>query len=242
MTTSFEKYSDILFDAYQCNPILSNTTSNKKILEEIFQDCQVTTNNILFVGFSPWIFSLNNCEIYVTEISQHVQDALTQQGIKFTYIVLSELIEKQFNVVVAIDEYFTFVQSDQEQRFKIKQLSSMAKDCIVTSLSDYKNQDLKDKEFSHPVTIYDSNSKKIFFEHYEYSTRDRSTSVSTSYIIDDSGVAVIGPFDRRVLYFKQLAKFSIDSGAKSFLVHKQLMHKSMIKKNYEHIIIIKFSS
>jgi hypothetical protein len=51
---------------------------------------------------------------------------------------------------------------------------------------------------------------------------------------------VTGLFARRSMYFKQMAKFSIDAGAKEFYVHKNLMYKSLIKKNYEHVISISF--
>ena len=49
-----------------------------------------------------------------------------------------------------------------------------------------------------------------------------------------------GPYNRRSMFFKQMAKFSIDAGAKEFYVHKNLMYKSLIKKNYEHVISISF--
>jgi len=53
-------------------------------------------------------------------------------------------------------------------------------------------------------------------------------------------VKITGPFARRSMFFKQMAKFSIDAGAKEFYVHKNLMYKSLIKKNYEHVISISF--
>jgi hypothetical protein len=141
--------------------------------------------------------------------------------------------------VVATDEYFTFASDDNEQTVMVNQLIALAKDFIVTTLKDYKNQDFKEKEFSYPVMVHDTSSKKIFFEHYEYETNDRNSYLGTNYIVDDESVMVVGPFTRRAMYFKQLAKFSLDAGAKNFLVHKNLMHKSIIKKNYEHIISIK---
>ncbi|NBW58034.1 hypothetical protein EBR43_09720, partial [bacterium] len=62
-----------------------------------------------------------------------------------------------------------------------------------------------------------------------------------TYAISDH-LETYGPFARRNMYFKQLAKFSMDAGAENFYVHKNLMYKSLIKKNYEHIITIKFGS
>jgi hypothetical protein len=51
-----------------------------------------------------------------------------------------------------------------------------------------------------------------------------------------------GPFARRAMFFKQLAKFSHDAGAVGYNVHKNLMYKSLIKKNYEHVISIRFDN
>jgi len=51
-----------------------------------------------------------------------------------------------------------------------------------------------------------------------------------------------GIYNRRTLFFKQLAKFTMDAGASNFLVHKNLMYKSLIKKNYEHVISIHFEN
>jgi hypothetical protein len=55
-----------------------------------------------------------------------------------------------------------------------------------------------------------------------------------------SSLETYGVFQRRTMFFKQLAKFSMDNGAVNFLVHKNLMYKSLIKKNYEHVVSIQF--
>jgi hypothetical protein len=60
------------------------------------------------------------------------------------------------------------------------------------------------------------------------------------YDMQGNDVKITGPFARRSMFFKQMAKFSIDAGAKEFYVHKNLMYKSLIKKNYEHVISISF--
>jgi hypothetical protein len=48
-------------------------------------------------------------------------------------------------------------------------------------------------------------------------------------------------FNCRQMFFKQCAKFSIDAGAQDFLIHKNIMYKSLIKKNYEHVISMRFA-
>lgn len=241
MTTAFEKYGDILFDAWMIDQRqVNHTDKNPHLLVDIFQYYQLMPRSILFVGFSPWMLTVKSAEIFVTEVGSEVTALLAVCDIEFTLVDLTELMPKQFDVVVAVDEYFTFAETDQEQQEKVALLSSMAQECLVTTLRDYKNQVTKDREFSYPVAIKDGNSQKIFFEQYEYSPSDHNAIISTSYAIDQSGVAVIGPFDRRTMYFKQLAKWTIDAGAKKFLVHKELAYKNIIKKTYEHVITVRF--
>lgn len=241
MSTSFEKYSDILLDAYQSNARSGDVANKKKeILDELFSHYDLEPDSILFIGFSPGVLKLNHSQIYLTEVSKSVRQFFTDSEVKFTYVSPEELHNHKFSAVIAVDEYLTFADADQDQRDKVTLLSRITKDFVVTTLRDYKNQDFKDREFSQPIAIRNNSVKKIYFEHYEYDQLDRNSCLGTSYTIEDDAVTVVGPFTRRSMYFKQLAKFSLDAGAQSFLVHKNLMHKSIIKKNYEHIITIRY--
>lgn len=82
----------------------------------------------------------------------------------------------------------------------------------------------------------------MFFEFHDWNFKDRSAWKSWMFEITNPETTVVeyGPYDRRTMYFKQLAKFSKDAGAQDFLVHKNLMYKSMVRKNYEHVISIRF--
>jgi hypothetical protein len=62
------------------------------------------------------------------------------------------------------------------------------------------------------------------------------------YQLQNESAVCRGLYSRRTLYFKQLAKFCKDYGAADFLVHKNLMYKSLIKKNYEHVISVRFDN
>lgn len=241
MSNSFEKYGDILFDAFKDNVKSHDIVIKKKeILDEIVNYYDGEISEILFVGFNPGILGYGHIPIYVAEISLEAQEFLTQQGVKFTLVDLEQPTTKKFSVVVAFDEYFTFADTDQAQKNKVDLLCGLCDNFIVTTLRDYKNQDFKDKEFSQPIMIKHAGDRKIYFEHYELNTLDRNSSTGTNYVIAEDDVSIIGPFSRRNMFFKQLAKFSLDAGARNFLVHKNLMYKSIIKKNYEHIITIKF--
>ena len=238
MSTAFEKYSDILFDAYLSS---DNNINKKQILPDILSPLDGDRKSILFVGFSEWIFEFSTATITITSINEYIREWLLIKGVKFTYKSMDDLLAEKvkFDTVIAIDEYFTFAVSDRIQREQVEELCKLSRNTILTTLRDYKNQDYKSRDFSFPLVIESDASKKIFFEHYEYDQQDRNAAVGTNYIISDDGATVIGPFERRNMYFKQLAKFSLDAGATSFLVHKNVMYKSLIKKTYEHIITIK---
>lgn len=242
MSTSFEKYSDILLEAYTSSARADELALKKKeILDELFNFYDVDPVHVLFVGFSPGLLKVTDKKIVVTQVSKTVRDYLDKAGVNYTYVDFASLTSmKEFDVVVAVDEYFTFADSDNEQRNMVDKLADLTRGFVITTLKDYKNQDFKEKEFSHPILIKSAEDKKIFFEHYEYNQIDRNTFLGTNYIVDNDSVMVVGPFGRRAMFFKQLAKFSLDAGAQNFLVHKNLMHKSIVKKNYEHIITIKF--
>ena len=241
MSNSFEKYGDILFDAFKDNIKSHEIIAKKKeILDEIIEHHDQSVSEILFVGFNPGILGYNDLPIYVAEVSSEAQEFLVRSNVKFTPVDLKNPKQKKFSAIIAFDEYFTFAASDREQKEKFDRLCGLCDSFIATTLKDYKNQDFKDKEFSQPILVKNVDSKKIYFEHYELNSFDRNASLGTNYAISDDDVSIIGPFARRNMFFKQLAKFSLDAGAKNFLVHKNLMYKSIIKKNYEHIITIKF--
>jgi hypothetical protein len=88
--------------------------------------------------------------------------------------------------------------------------------------------------------VRNSRDSKIFLEYHDYDYNDKNAWKTIVHEMTGLDIKVIGPFARRSMYFKQMAKFSIDAGAKEFYVHKNLMYKSLIKKNYEHVISISF--
>lgn len=241
MTQSYTTYTDITLNAFKFNP-KSQDIINKKseILSLVSNYYNTDPSSVLFFGFNPWILGFKCKSISVTEISVEARELLDKYNIKYTYIDPNDLhlYHKKFQWVVAGEEYFTFAGFEVEQRIKVETLSALATDLIVTTLRDYKNQDFKDREFSQPLAVRNSKESMIFLEYNDYDFDERNMWRSTVYQLHQSECLVYGVFDRCSMYFKQLAKFSIDAGAQNFLVHKNLMYKSLIKKNYEHVISI----
>lgn len=237
---SFTQYSDALFNGFVDNHRSADTLSKKQnILNEILHYHGLGTQNMLFIGFNPWMLGMGKTPFRAANISQDVQDYLTQQGCVYDLVELGNLQPKSNDIAIACDEYFTFANSDQDQKYLVQELAGIVREVIVTTLRDYKNQDFKDKEFSQPVQVMGETDNRIYLEHYQYDIVDKNAYQSTVYEISN-GTTVHGPFARRNMYFKQLAKFSLDNAAANFYVHKNIMYRSTIKKNYEHIISIKF--
>ena len=217
----------------------------QEILDNIAQYYNLVPSKILFVGFSGFVMTKSSKKIYITCISDDVKDYLTKEKVNFEYIPEIDLINyrKQFEVIVAVDEYLTYADNDQTQKDLVGQICSLATDYVITTIRDYKNQDYKDREFSQPSVVRDADAITVFLESHSWSQKDRNSWLSTIYAIDQQKrtMQTYGEFARRTMYFKQLANFSMGAGAQDFTVHKNLMYKGLIKKNYEHVITITFN-
>ena len=243
--TDFASYTDSVLSALIFNPRAKDVIAKKQeILDGVYLANNFVPDIILFVGFSPSILSCTANNISVTAISQAARDYIKSQGIKFTYIPLDEISDctKHFEVVVAFDEFFTFAESDVDQQNSVRIICSAATECVISTLRDYKNQDFKDREFSLPAVIRNTVGSKIYAEYHDWDLKDRTLWNTMVYEIENpiGALTAYGAFKRRTMYFKQLAKFSMDAGATDFVVHKNLMYKSLIKKNYEHMVSIRF--
>jgi len=243
MYNDFANYTEISVSALKFNPKTQEVIDKKKeILQSISSHYRSTPTATLFYGFSPLMLGSSAKQIAVTAITDQTKKYLDSLNIKYVYIKEAELdqYKKQFDWVVVGDEFFTFAKSEQEQMDAMQSICGMAKDLVVTTLRDYKNQEFKDRKFSQPLAVHNQSQTKLFLEYHDYSFADKNSWNTTVYEMTGPVTQVSMPFARRTMFFKQMAKFSIDAGAKEFYVHKNLMYKSLIKKNYEHVISIKF--
>jgi hypothetical protein len=239
----FLEYSDIGFRAFVFSNKQQEITSRKQgILKSVYDHHGVVPQSVLFVGFNPAILECSASRIYVTEISNAAEDWLRANNVEFETLLAEDLFNygKQFDAVVALEEYFTFAQSETDQKSMFDMICNVTKRVMITTLRDYKNQEFKDREFSMPAVIRNELESRIYLEHHDYNDVDRNAWSRTVYEITGEVLAVSSCFRCRHMFFKQCAKFGYDAGARDFLVHKNLLYKSLIKKNYEHVISIKF--
>jgi len=232
----FVQYSDVIFDAFCFHAKPEEVIDRKRTMTaQILEHYNLAPESVLFVGFNPAVLSIRSAELYITEISDRVYRWLISQGIAVKLLTDST---KQFDLVVACDEYLTFARTEQEQRDKIAKICKLSKGIVITTVKDYKNQEFKDREYSQPAVIKNGNRQIAYVEMHNWSARDRNALETAVYQLDPVNPKCLGTYARRTLFFKQLAKFSADAGAGHFIVHKNLMYKSLIKKNYEHIVSI----
>jgi hypothetical protein len=240
---SFEDYTTAILRAFCVHPKQMEVIKRKQeILAGITEYHNFNPESVLYVGFNPAILGETAENIFVTYVSQESQDYLLNSGVKFTYINESKFDSyyKKFDVVIALDEYFTFAISDHDQKKKVSELCDLTKEYLITTCKDYKNQEFKDREFSIPVLIRNNQKNSIYVEFHNHDLANKNIWQTNLYEINDNILENYGSYLRHAMYFKQLAKFSSDSGATGFSVHKNLMYKSLIKKNYEHVISIQF--
>lgn len=242
---SFASYTDAVLAALKSNSRFDDVVARKQeILEGVYRTENLSPTSVLFVGFNPAILACQAENIAVTEISDEAQQFLNERKVKFNYIDAEDLSQytKQFQCVIAMEEYFTFADSDLDQQSKISNICRLATNFVISTVRDYKNQDFKEREFSSPAIIRNGRDSVIYLESHEWDQKDRTRWNTMVYEINRTTnvTQVYGQFERRTMFFKQLAKFSMDAGAVNFLVHKNLMYKSLIKKNYEHVISIQF--
>ena len=239
--TEFCNYSDVIFDAFCLHTKRREIVDRKhEIIDKIVEFYNSGIDTVLFVGFNPAILSFKAKEIYVTEVSDTVYDWIVSQNIVVTR--LDESTPMKFDLVVAFDEYLTFSLTEADQKNQIDTLCKFTSGMIITTVKDYKNQDFKDREYSQPAMIKSNGQLTAFTEIHDWDPQDKNLWRTALYQLSGMTSACRGIYNRRTLFFKQLAKFTMDAGASNFLVHKNLMYKSLIKKNYEHVISIHFEN
>ena len=149
-------------------------------------------------------------------------------------------IQTKFDIVIALDEYLTYTNSEDSQRLLVEQLASVCDGWLITTLQDYKNFAPHKKNQIEAFNIVSDNNyiildnsiadktDKQLWDHYWYCIKDHTNLLT------------IGPKKRRTMYFKQMAKYSSDAGSKQYVIQKNLLYKGFFSRNFEHIITVKF--
>lgn len=237
---NFTRYNFEIFNAFLNHQKQRDIIDRKAyIVEAVEEFYNRRCETYLFVGFNPAILKLHQGrKIYITEVNSQICDWLKENNILFTHV---DKIVDNYDCIIATDEYLTFADSEESQIEKIKFLCDHSNDLFITTVKDYKNQEFKEREYSQPAVIR-NNKLLSYLEMHDWSQQHRACWTSYLYRLEALNAECIGEWNRRTMFFKQFAKFAYDSGASDFLVHKNLMYKGILKKNYEHVISVRFEN
>ena len=143
-----------------------------------------------------------------------------------------------FDYTFAADEHFTKSSTEAEQVMAIEALSKLTNIALYTTLKDYRNMHASQRFFQEPFEVKTPAGEAIIIRKRDWNKSDRQQWTNREWIIQNDELIVCAPVECRTMYFKQLAKFSSDAGAKNFQVEKKQMYKPLFSKSFEYIICI----
>jgi hypothetical protein len=146
----------------------------------------------------------------------------------------------KFDWVLAPDEFLVRFATEEKQRQVISTISKIATKGFITTLKDYKNMHNNKKHFEEPFILKSDNGDAIIIRNRQWSKDDRQQWTQRSYVIDGDTLESCDTFMCRTMYFKQLAKFTSDEGAKNFAIEKDTLYKPLFSKEFEYIVVINF--
>lgn len=203
------------------------------IIDKLFSNIGIRPTRILLPVFSPVVLLLE----------QHYDCVVVaDQSLKYSWQSNSEFVDNlnqagSVDVCLALDEYFTYAASENEQRDLLDQIKKVLDGYLITTLQDYKNN------APHKRSQVDaSNSNNIIIVEENILDRNNKQNWFTNvyFIENHSDLTVLGPIPRRTMYFKQLAKYSSDLGGSDYVIQKNMLYRGFFKRNYEHIITMRF--
>jgi len=147
---------------------------------------------------------------------------------------------KTWDYVIAPDEYFVYAANEQQQIEEINRLCNLARLGLYTTLKDYRNMHASQRFFEEPFEVKQDSGNSIVIKKRDWDREDKQKWIKREYIIANEDLIVCDSAECRTVYFKQLAKFSTDAGAKKFQVEKKQMYKALFSKTYEYIVYISF--
>jgi hypothetical protein len=216
-----------------------NVATKVDIINRLIQSLNINAKTILFPAFNPIAIALaDNFNYQITMVCSKELTNIFDLN-KITIIDNLDNLSK-FDIVLALDEYFTYGNSEQEQRDSVEQLGKLTDGWLITTLQDYKNF-APHKKNQIDTMVVNSYNNYVILENSVADKTDKQVWNHYWYCIKDHiNLLTIGPIARRTMYFKQLAKYTSDVGSKQYVVQKNVLYKGFFSRNFEHIITVNF--
>lgn len=151
--------------------------------------------------------------------------------------------KKKYDTVLALDEYFTYVDSEEHQKQIIANAAKLLNPggILLASMRDYRNNPVHKRNLGDSSYININNTHYVVVEINRPDLTNNQTWHQTNFVIENDDAAIAYELgNRRTLYFKQLAKYCNDAGCKQFGVLKEHFWKSPWRRSMEHIAWSRF--
>ena len=223
--------------SYICHDLLQVST-----IEKLKELAEIKTNAVIGTiknNFDSIISLGNNLVAYGLAERGHKVYVYGESGMTHPNIYYVSNPSASYDLVLGIDQATTFFKTNQEQQDYCKFIGQITKKTFVTTLMDYKNQ--SKKMFEEPFYLKVGDKERIVLHHRKWSMGDKQAWNHYVYVTDEKNNTVAyGGNSRRTMYFKQLAKFLYDNGAKDYIVHKEPLYKGVFSKTFQHIVSAEF--
>jgi hypothetical protein len=209
------------------------------ILYKVLENLAAKPRRILFTAFNPVVLCFEPEYDCTVLSSQQLGDSWKS---KSTYLQGTSGLADKYDVIFALDEYLTYANTEQDQRDALATLKSLLNPSghVITTCQDYKNS-APHKRHQIECSTHNNQNDYVVVDQNIWDKNTKQNWVNYIYMIENhSDLTVLGPTDRRTMYFKQLAKYSSDLQGYDYVIQKNLLYRGFFKRYYEHIISVRF--
>jgi hypothetical protein len=211
-------------------------------INDVWQDSDVTTFSVRRAQkqLSQIFLELNHTPQAVLNLGSKNAAGIALQQNGITVDVDPAL---KYDTVLALDEYFTYADTEIEQKTMIEHSVKMLKPggILLASIRDYRNNPVHKRNLGDSSYININSSHYVVVEINRPESQNSQSWHQTNFVIENDDAATAYELgNRRTLYFKQLAKYCNDAGCKQFGVLKEQFWKSPWRRSMEHIIWSRF--
>lgn len=214
-----------------------------KIIKEVINENCENINTVLIMGFNPMLWYLcdekDNIEYNLICYDDHESEfAKNHEDLQHVNVLtVNEIADKKFDIVLALDSYFTRFSSEEKQKEIIAQAHSFTGRTLVTTIKDFKNMKSVDRLIDPPMVINGKQGNHVFVCHREWDNTDKQKFKETMYQLHNEEIVATITEHKRTLYFKQLAKYIHDLGCRDFKISQTQFYKNLFSRSYEYIAV-----
>lgn len=216
-----------------------------KIIKEVINENCEEVDSVLIMGFNPMLWYLcderDDIEYNLVCFDEHEAEfANNHEDLQHVNVHnVADIEGRKFDIVLALDSYFTRFADEERQREIIAQAHSFTGRTLVTTVKDFKNMKSVDRLIDPPMVINSKDGSHVFVCHRDWDGTDKQKFKETMFQLHNEKVVATITEEKRTLYFKQLAKYIHDLGCKDFKISQTQFYKNLFSRSYEYIAVAK---